>query len=149
MRALRTLNKRDYLLLFQAVWCLSVAVITVKLSSFSVLKQRIQSEPACKPQTPAAPSPKRVLWAIEAISRRLPGLTCLIKSIAAQSLLARYGYSATVQIGAAMTNGALEAHSWLEHEGRVVLGGSASQERYTVFNLSQDQRTDTNRNTNQ
>lgn len=55
---------------------------------------------------------------------------CLTQAIAARWLLARIGYATKLVIGASRTEGKLVAHAWLEHEGRVVLGGSDSLQLY-------------------
>jgi hypothetical protein len=38
-------------------------------------------------------------------------------------LLHRHGYASRVQVGVAHTpEGAVEAHAWVEHEGRILIG---------------------------
>src|SRR3989442_1559102 len=69
---------------------------------------------------------ERVAWAIERVSRVVPGTrSCLAQALAAQVLLARRGQEACVRIGVARdADGPLHAHAWVESEGRIVVGGA-------------------------
>ncbi len=86
----------------------------------------------------AAPRPKptaldELLWALSAANRRVSG-ACLSNALAAEALLARYGYMPVLRIGATLTTGTLTAHAWVEHGGEVVIGGPESVVRqYSPF----------------
>jgi len=70
---------------------------------------------------------ERLVWAVTAVSRRIPGATCLVQALAAQVLLGRSGHHSTVQIGVAKDEQRrFEAHAWLLFAGRVILGGEVS-----------------------
>src|SRR5919205_2137212 len=71
-------------------------------------------------------SAERVAWAVDMASRHTPGLkTCLVRSLAAQALLARGGHPALLHIGVVRgERGQFQAHAWVESEGKVVIGGS-------------------------
>jgi len=72
--------------------------------------------------TPAL-TPERVRWAIGVARRVVPGATCLPQALAAEALLARGGYPAELHIGVMKTAaGKLDAHAWVEHQGRIVVG---------------------------
>lgn len=74
---------------------------------------------------PSAQLPE-VLWAIEAAARRVPDATCLTQAVSALLLLRRHGYAARFCLGVARTKtGALDAHAWLERDGKVVIGRMA------------------------
>lgn len=61
-------------------------------------------------------------WAIVAASRRVPGVTCLARSLALQGLLRRSALATELCIGVARRpDGSLTAHAWVTHEGRPVL----------------------------
>jgi len=69
--------------------------------------------------------------AVMTASRYIPHATCLVQAIAMQALLAHNGYSSQLHIGVAKANrGQLQAHAWVEYDGRVVLGATSAQ-RYT------------------
>lgn len=82
--------------------------------------------------TPA--SADRVVWAVEAVSRAIPGMkNCLVEAVAAEAMLVRAGHPCDLRIGAAKNGpGELIAHAWLESEGRVLIG-EFELDRYTPF----------------
>lgn len=58
-------------------------------------------------------------------------ITCLPQAIATQVLLARRGYPAFIHLGVAKgMEERIEAHAWVECQGRVVIGGD-ERERLT------------------
>jgi hypothetical protein len=62
-------------------------------------------------------------WSIEAVGRRLPGAKCLARAVAAEAILERGGRDPEMHIGARRSlDGRVEAHAWVEAEGRVVVG---------------------------
>jgi Transglutaminase-like superfamily len=64
-------------------------------------------------------------WAVEAVGRRVPGARCLARAVAAEAILDRGGRAPEVRIGARRdTHGGLEAHAWVEVDGRVVVGAA-------------------------
>ena len=68
-----------------------------------------------------------------AASRRVPKATCLTQAIALRTLLARDGKESELRIGVAKAeDGRLEAHAWLESDGRIVIGGRESS-RFAVL----------------
>lgn len=70
-------------------------------------------------------SAERIAWVVITASRVVPGCrTCLIRAFAALVLLDRAGYAARCHIGVAKgTGGQLDAHAWVESQGRIVIGG--------------------------
>jgi hypothetical protein len=68
-------------------------------------------------------SVRQLTRAIVIASRVIPNATCLTQALAAQRLLARYGYESNLRFGVAKTDdGKLKAHAWIERSGQVVLG---------------------------
>lgn len=67
-----------------------------------------------------------VVWAVQGVGRRLPGMTCLVQALAANAMLSRRGVHARVRIGvrpATRPAAPLDAHAWLESAGgRVLIG---------------------------
>lgn len=61
---------------------------------------------------------------ILAASRYVPRATCLVQALAGYILFSKYGYSTSIKIGVLTENGEFEAHAWLEHDEKVVLGES-------------------------
>ena len=81
------------------------------------------------------PSPARYTLAVKRAARLVPA-GCLPQAIAAQCLLRREGQPSRVVFGVAQDkDGGLEAHAWLWHDGRPVLGGETA-DRYTPLAAS-------------
>jgi hypothetical protein len=64
----------------------------------------------------------RIVWAVSAASRRMPGTTCLVSAFALQRLLAREGHASELHIGVTKRDQALAAHAWVVCEGRTLIG---------------------------
>lgn len=65
----------------------------------------------------------QLTWAVRAVSRYLPGATCLTQALAAQAILSESGFPSQVEIGVAKDGfHRLQAHAWVVCEGQVVLG---------------------------
>lgn len=91
------------------------------------------ARPAARAVQPAPVPVDRLRWAVEATSRRVPGAVCLTQALALQILLGRRGQASELRLGVARGDGpALEAHAWLESEGRILIG-AADRERYVAL----------------
>ena len=56
-------------------------------------------------------------------ARLVPAASCLAQAIACEALLRRYGYTCELSIGAGKdARGRFQAHAWLVHDGRIVIG---------------------------
>jgi hypothetical protein len=84
----------------------------------------------------AANSVEQVVSAVKAVSRCLPGASCLTQALAAQALLVHSGFPSRVEIGVAKCEDKdklelrrFQAHAWVVCHGQVVLGGQQI-ERY-------------------
>jgi hypothetical protein len=77
-------------------------------------------------------SRERIAGAVSFVSRYVPRATCLTQALAAEVLLRAHGYPALVRIGVAPKDRMIEAHAWVESEGRILLGGREA-ERFTAF----------------
>lgn len=73
------------------------------------------------------------VWAVEAAGRRLLSRNpCLPKALAVLILFRRAGEDAELLVGVARdADGPVQAHAWVESEGRVVIGGDVPLEKYT------------------
>ncbi len=128
MRALwrrwRALRPTDRRLLAETTLLVLRVRAGLRLTSFAALRRRLDVAPAARRAAPETPA--RVAWAVAAIARRLPGTTCLVQSLVAHALLRRRGYLPELHIGVRGRGSAaavpLDAHAWVECEGRVVAG---------------------------
>lgn len=78
------------------------------------------------------PTPHRVVSAVKIADYRLPGnRTCLVRSLAAETLLRLYAFEPDHKIGVATgSDASMEAHSWLEYDDEVLIGDVNDLNRY-------------------
>lgn len=69
-------------------------------------------------------SVSKIVWAVNAASRHTPGgVKCLARALTAQVLMNYHGHSPELRLGVAkQESGKLEAHAWLEYQGKVTIG---------------------------
>lgn len=79
--------------------------------------------------TPASQDAQRrldagtIAWMVRAVSRRLPGTTCLHRALATRILLAEHGHESEMKIGVQRDEeGVFRAHAWIEIDGRPIRG---------------------------
>ncbi len=69
-------------------------------------------------------SEEQLAWAVGVSSRYLPKATCLVQALALHLLLQQAGHQASLHIGVDnATGGRLEAHAWVESQGKVLMDG--------------------------
>jgi hypothetical protein len=77
---------------------------------------------------------ERVVWAVNVVSRYMPGgVKCLARALATQRLLAQQGYFTQLRIGVKNLKGKLEAHAWVENNGEVVIGEVPNLSEFTAL----------------
>lgn len=122
-------------------WLLAVSWATLlgckiglRLVSFQRLR-RLCTRLATPPAVPVPHAEREVIWALDIASRYVPGgHNCLARALTAYVLLARRGVATELRIGVARPqNRPLEAHAWLEREGRVLIGELENFQRFTPF----------------
>ena len=69
------------------------------------------------------------------MARYLPfPTTCLTNSLVVDGMLRRRGYASEIRFGVRPPEGgALAAHAWVEHDGRVVFGETQDFGQYSVL----------------
>jgi len=89
-------------------------------------------------RAPIKPGPtsfplNQLLGAIDTAGRNVPRATCLVRAIAGQAFLARYGHQTDLRIGVLkdQSEKRVKAHAWLESQGLVLFGGAVGP--YTAF----------------
>lgn len=78
----------------------------------------------------------RAAWAAHAVGRRLlPERPCLTQALVLQYLLLRRGDdSAELHVGVTKSDEEeLQAHAWIERDGRVLIGGTNAPKKYERF----------------
>lgn len=78
---------------------------------------------------------ERAAWAANAVGHRLlPKRPCLTQALVLQYILLRGGDElAQLHIGVAKEDEELQAHAWVERNGKVLIGGTASPHKYERF----------------
>ena len=134
VRKLARLSADERGLLLRALVAVSVYRVGLTVLPFRWV-ERLAARRRARTNGRARRSVDQLAWAVSAASRRIPRATCLTQALALQSLLIAEGDEPTLRLGVAKTSaGDLEAHAWLEHEGRIVIGGPQSA-RFTPLPL--------------
>ncbi len=82
-----------------------------------------------------------VALAVRRASRGVPAASCLTQALATRAMLGRHGVTCTLCFGVAKRDdGMLEAHAWVEHAGRVVIGRVPDMERFARLSEPIDHR---------
>ena len=93
------------------LWCLPLKTV-LKFVARAMQRRALSGATAAK-----------LIWAVRASSRLVPHASCLTQALAAHLMFARNGLDSDLCIGVARNEvGDFEAHAWLKHDGRVVIG---------------------------
>lgn len=125
----------DRRLVRAALWALLRAKARLSFCAFDRLRATLEREAG--PTSGQTTEAERVAWAIDAVSRRLPFAgNCLVQAVATLSMLRRRGLPGELRIGVAREGGReLEAHAWVECEGKILIGG-VEADRFTPLRKS-------------
>lgn len=133
LRKLVAITKSDRRLLVSAILLLTTVRLGLLLLPFQTLRRFLTKITQTTSKLKTDQSLDKVVWAVRVASRYMPGIKCLARALTTQVLLGRRGYQTQLRIGVAKGQGGLEAHAWVESQGRVVIGGLKDLERYTLL----------------
>jgi hypothetical protein len=136
VRAFAQLDWRERFFLVEALAVVALVRLGLSLLSFKRLRALVRESGrrSVGPHRAGALPVDRIAWAVQAVSRFVPGATCLTQALSGQVLLARRGYRTRLHIGVAKSSrDQLAAHAWLECDGRVVLGDHGFLTIYSSF----------------
>jgi len=136
LRRFGELSGPDKGLLLRAVVWLAIARVRLAVTPFPKLVERLSSEQG--DSEPDVDLLNRVGFAVTMAGANVPWRSdCFPQTIAARSILKRYGYASTVHLGVERVGEEeLLGHAWLTCADTVVTGG-AELDRYTeVHRLS-------------
>ncbi len=87
------------------------------------------------PQAAKTFTPEAIAQALDRARRGVPGVyTCLPVAYAGHLLLHRHGHASNIIVGAARdAAGKVEAHAWVECEGKVLIGELPDLRRFVPF----------------
>ncbi len=131
------LTKSDRYLLITTVLLLNGVRLGLWLLPFQTLRHLlIKLSLLRSPHIPLDSSSEQqlahVTWAIGWASKYTFGeVKCLARALTAQVLFNQKGYPSSLQIGVAKNHeGKLEAHAWIERQGKVLIGNLQDLSRY-------------------
>jgi hypothetical protein len=132
LRKAWSLPAREWMLLTEAAVCFPAVELALRLMPLRRLLTLC--ERGSRPDaSPISVSPERASRLVEAVARVCPfRATCLKRALVLYALLTRRGLSARLLLGTAKENGNFRAHAWVEHGGKVVLGGQEDS-RYLLL----------------
>lgn len=107
-------------LLIEAWWRLLVVAIALRLLPFQRVRAWAARVDTIGSRRPAV-SADRAAWLIAVAGRHHPlPIRCLERAVALQWLLARHGLATQLRIGVRRESAPLQAHAWLENDGRPI-----------------------------
>lgn len=120
------LTRAEWAVLVEAVLLLLIVRAGTRLWPIKRLVALMEAGKLLRGLSPAGPriAPERIAYLVEVASRHhFPRPTCLMKALVVYRLLRKQGLAVKLILGATKSTGKLEAHIWLEHQGRVLFGG--------------------------
>jgi hypothetical protein len=123
-------------LLIKAAFVVCVIRSGLWLLPFHVVLQFVSKEklPTLKARKDNQNFIKKVAWAVKVTSRYVPSATCLTQSLAILALLNGQDQTVCLRIGVTKTeSGQLQAHAWVECQGKIVHGSLAEMAPYVAM----------------
>ena len=128
-RRFRRLSAADRALLAEALPLLICVQAGLHVVPFASLRRRLERR-RLSVEHPV----DRIVWAVRAITRRLPGTTCLTQALVAHSMLRRHGHAPALRIGVRQPKSpTLDAHAWVECDGAIVIGTIDTLADYAIL----------------
>ena len=119
------LSSRDKVVVIQSIYWLIIIRIMIWIFPFHFVQKKVQKIAGhTNPNVNSSVSMSKMSVMILVSARYVPRVTCLVQALAGFILFSKYGYMTSIKIGVLTENGEFEAHAWLEHDDKVVLGES-------------------------
>jgi hypothetical protein len=134
VRTFRQLQPTDRRLFVEAAMLSAMVWTGLRTLPFATLRRVLEKCWVRGSEATAVPT-LRIVWAVHAASRRLPGgRTCLVEALAADVMLRRRGYAPVLHLGVRKRNDReelLDGHAWVVCDNRVVVGAVDELGDYT------------------
>jgi hypothetical protein len=76
----------------------------------------------------------QITWAVNVSTRYMPGgAKCLARALTTQILMKWCGFEPKLRIGVAKNETGLDAHAWIEYQGRIAIGNLPDLSRFIVL----------------
>ena len=137
-RRFRALSAADRSLVLEAAAILLAVRTLLVTTSFLSARRWIRRIAAtlAAPEDRSAASVRRLSWAVERAGLYVPGrATCLVIAMTGEAMCARRLWPCELRFGVERTSApdGLDAHSWLELDGAVLLGATDDGRRYQTL----------------
>ena len=131
----RGLSRTDWLVLAGVWWELFGFNLALRWMSYDRLDKstRVISKKTTEPQFDLAMAQRLHRLIVIASHYHLLRMTCLMQALTFRRRLARRGVPAEVRIGANKLHGGIQAHAWVEVEGKPVGEFEDITERFNVL----------------
>jgi hypothetical protein len=128
-------------LVWRVVFLVAAVRIALWVVPFQRLRRFIATIENLPFSVPADMPVSRLVWAVQAASRRIPAASCLTQSIALQCLMTHAGRSSQIHIGVTKDQEkGFQAHAWVEYEGAILLSDAAEANRYVKLLVVEGER---------
>jgi hypothetical protein len=134
LRRLKQISSLERRLIAEAMALLPVVHALQSVLPFKRWRALLEDVPLARLHVERA-SVDQIAWAVEAARRWLPGeYKCLPGAYAAHLMLRRHGHASNVHVGVGRdAAGKVEAHAWVDCQGRTVVGLVENMERFVPF----------------
>lgn len=134
IRRFLELPLEDKGLLLRALYLLPIAWVSLGLTGLVATHRWMGRAVRGKPRTTAPGVMQRSAQMVALAGRHSLGRsTCLTRSLVLIRLLKQRGFDSQLRIGVRITNGALDAHAWVEHDGVPVNDRRGIGEEFAAF----------------
>ncbi|MCC7551746.1 MAG: lasso peptide biosynthesis B2 protein [Methanobacterium sp.] len=118
------LSSKDKILAMESLFWLIMIRVMLWIFPFSYVQKRVQKIADYIFVDDSNVPLQRISLMILASSKYVPRASCLVQALAGYLLFSKYGYNTLIKIGVSNEDGVFEAHAWVEHDEKVVLGES-------------------------
>ena len=126
LRKFLNLTNGDRYLLISTFILLSLVRLGLFLLPFKTLQKLLSAISQIKTKSNEVDLTNlgKIVGSVNLSSRYMPlGVKCLARALTTQVLMSQYGYLPQLKIGVAKgEQGKLEAHAWVEYQGKLVIG---------------------------
>ncbi len=131
----KRISPRERKLLAEAVATMPCVHAMQQLLPFKRWRALLEQHEMPRTHALERPTTAQIAWAVGVAGRWLPGAyKCLPNAYTAHLLLHRYGYPSVIHVGVARDpQGKVEAHAWVDCEGRTVVGEVVDIGRFVPF----------------
>jgi hypothetical protein len=134
----RRLTRSERTILFAALAILPLAAVGLRLAGLrrmqTVLARCLPRPKSCRAEADVTAQAKQVARMVSVAARHgLYRASCLPTALALQSMLRRRGIEVELRLGVRKTDGWIEAHAWLEHQGLPLIDSPDVREHFGAF----------------